>query len=224
MSLTGFAKNALIWMNARRPSPMLFARREAALERLRGLLPGDLEIDLIRHHGDLHLGQILVVKDDACIIDFEGEPNRTASERPQSALGARRRRRRAFTRLRRNLGLDASSRRRRKSTSRFPRRLTIGGGMTRAFLAGVREAAGPAVFGRGTRRWPIALRFFVVEKAFYEIGYELANRPDWVVVPLAGAVHALFHDGGDQVTSLVGRSACRHRWLSRRSVPLSRLA
>ena len=61
------------------------------------------------------------------------------------------------------------------------------------FYAGVREAAG------ASRLWPqddqaarALLRFFVVEKAIYEIGYELANRPDWIVVPLSGANRVLF--------------------------------
>ena len=36
------------------------------------------------------------------------------------------------------------------------------------------------------------LQFFLVEKAFYEIGYELANRPEWIVVPVAGACRVLF--------------------------------
>jgi len=39
----------------------------------------------VRHHGDFHLGQILIVKDDVFIIDFEGEPQRTNIERQRKA-------------------------------------------------------------------------------------------------------------------------------------------
>jgi maltose alpha-D-glucosyltransferase / alpha-amylase len=67
---------------------------------------------------------------------------------------------------------------------------------TAAFLAGVRETRGAG------RLWPedeVAgsqlLRFFVVEKAIYEIGYELSNRPDWMSVPISGALRALFSEG-----------------------------
>ena len=61
-----------------------------------------------------------------------------------------------------------------------------------AFLAGIREVAGTG------RLWPQdsdtaqrLLRFYVAEKAIYEIGYELANRPEWVPVPLSGVTRAI---------------------------------
>ena len=43
----------------------------------------------IRHHGDFHLGQVLIAKDDAYILDFEGEPRRTLEERRAKAPPAR---------------------------------------------------------------------------------------------------------------------------------------
>ena len=66
------------------------------------------------------------------------------------------------------------------------------------FYAGVRETIGHG------RLWPQddqtarrLLRFFVVEKAIYEIGYELANRPDWIAVPVSGASRIHFANDGD---------------------------
>ena len=57
--------------------------------RLEALLLRDLDGLNIRHHGDLHLGQLLTVKDDIFIIDFAGEARRTITERRRKAPAAR---------------------------------------------------------------------------------------------------------------------------------------
>lgn len=59
----------------------LMAQREARMERLAIALSDVPRFSLTRHHGDLHLGQVLVAGDDAMIIDFEGEPLRPLAER-----------------------------------------------------------------------------------------------------------------------------------------------
>jgi maltose alpha-D-glucosyltransferase/alpha-amylase len=71
---------------------------------------------------------------------------------------------------------------------------------TAALYAGVRETA-----AQYDRLWPrdgVAadrlLRFFVAEKAIYEIGYELANRPDWLAVPISGTLRAIFGEVGER--------------------------
>ncbi len=72
----------------------LLAERLATLSeeirpRLAALFPrADAGLN-IRHHGDFHLGQLLIVKDDVCIIDFEGEPRRSLAERRRKAPPAR---------------------------------------------------------------------------------------------------------------------------------------
>ena len=58
-------------------------------DRLRALLPRDIDCLNIRHHGNLHLGQLLIVKDDIFITDFEGAPSRSIAERRRKAPAAR---------------------------------------------------------------------------------------------------------------------------------------
>ena len=177
----------------------LLGKRELAMERIRSLLPTEIDVDKIRHHGDLHLGQVLIVKDDAFIIDFEGEPHRTGSERLRKAPSAR-----DVAGIIRSLDYAATAALLRipKVSSEEMAKLDAfldqwRTSAARAFYAGVRDVLGPG------RLWPAdeeiarrLLRFFVVEKAFYEIGYELANRPDWIAVPVTGAARVLFGADG----------------------------
>jgi maltose alpha-D-glucosyltransferase/alpha-amylase len=165
------------------------------MERIRSLLPYNIAADKIRHHGDLHLGQILIVKDDAYIIDFEGEPHRTGTERLRKAPSAR-----DVAGVIRSLDYAATAALQRLPKAPAEQLLKLDEFLntwrtesSRAFYAGIREAVGSG------RLWPqdeeIArrlLRFFLVEKAFYEISYELANRPDWIAVPVLGACRVLF--------------------------------
>ena len=177
----------------------LLIKRDMALERIRSLLPTEIDALNIRHHGDLHLGQVLIVKDDAFIIDFEGEPHRSGAERLRKAPSAR-----DVAGIIRSLDYAATAALLR-IVKPSPEELTKLDAFLAAwrrkaaiaFYAGIRETVGPGSL------WPqddeVArrlLRFFVVEKAIYEIGYELANRPDWIAVPVAGACRVLLGTDG----------------------------
>jgi maltose alpha-D-glucosyltransferase/alpha-amylase len=167
----------------------LLAQRRSLPQRLRALLSGSLDTMQIRHHGDLHLGQILIVKDDVFIIDFEGEPRRTLAERRRKAQAAR-----DVAGLIRSIDYSATAALERALKLAPDEHGRLAPALDRwreqsveAFLAAYREALGD------TRLWPpdpdAAMRlldFFLLEKAFYEISYELAHRPDWLRVPLAG--------------------------------------
>src|SRR5207247_5141825 len=67
----------------------LLSRRRTLPDRLGELLPATVQMMKIRHHGDFHLGQMLIVKDDVFIIDFEGEPRRSLDDRRRKAPAAR---------------------------------------------------------------------------------------------------------------------------------------
>jgi maltose alpha-D-glucosyltransferase / alpha-amylase len=167
----------------------LLARRRSLPQRLRELLPTNLDTMKIRHHGDFHLGQMLIVKDDVFIIDFEGEPRRSLEDRRRKAPAAR-----DVAGLIRSIDYSATAALERalRSAPDEPGRLAPSLDRWRqqsvaAFLSAYRQHLTDA------RLWPSALEnserlldFFLLEKAFYEINYELAHRPDWLRVPLAG--------------------------------------
>lgn len=152
----------------------------------------------IRHHGDLHLGQILIAKDDAFILDFEGEPQRSLDERRQKAPAAR-----DVAGLIRSLDYAAASaiaalgQVSPEEGSVLTDRLgTLRDELTAALWDGYREALSD------DRLWPAdaesqqqLLAFFELEKALYEIEYEIENRPDWLHIPVGGVVRILQRAG-----------------------------
>jgi maltose alpha-D-glucosyltransferase/alpha-amylase len=143
-----------------------------------------------RYHGDYHLGQVLLTRNDFVIIDFEGEPNRPLVER-----------RRKHSPLRDVAGMLLSfnyaaqtalareSVEQPESVARITPLLRdweaeVGKVFLAAYAAAVQDAeafaASSALHG--------LLDLFLLEKLFYEVRYELDNRPDWVVIPLRGIV------------------------------------
>jgi maltose alpha-D-glucosyltransferase/alpha-amylase len=167
----------------------LNVRRQETLEQIASLLPASIDMTKIRHHGDLHLGQMLIVKDDILILDFEGEPQRSLEERRQKRAVAR-----DVAGVIRSIDYAATAAFARATAISSEGREKVVHALdtwrertTAAFLAGYRETMTDA------RLWPAepeladrVLDFFLLEKAFYEIDYELANRPHWLHVPLLG--------------------------------------
>jgi len=146
-----------------------------------------------RIHGDYHLGQVLVVQNDVSIIDFEGEPARTLAERTAKTSPLRdvAGMLRSFdyalwtTLMHRiELGADPEATAEMVETWRAE---TQG-----AFLDTYRETMDGSTlhpsdpeFERGL------LDLFLIQKAAYEIGYELSMRPDWIDIPLEGLLNLL---------------------------------
>jgi trehalose synthase-fused probable maltokinase len=138
---------------------------------------------LIRHHGDYHLGQVLwTERDDWVVLDFEGEPARPLHERRHKRSPLR-----DVAGMLRSFSYAASA-------SSLERGIEppIGweGRVRDDFLAGYLEEVDPTIVpsaGSLERQ----LRLFELEKALYELHYELGHRPDWVRVPVAGIVQLL---------------------------------
>jgi maltose alpha-D-glucosyltransferase / alpha-amylase len=168
--------------------------RKSLPGKLRKLLPQNVKAVKIRHHGDFHLGQMLIVKDDVAIIDFEGEPRRTLQDRRRKAPAAR-----DVAGLIRSIDYSATA-----ALERAVKSAPDEHGRIANALDGWRRQSVAAFLDvyRWTmtdpRLWPAEaqeadrlLDFFLLEKAFYEIEYELAHRPDWVRVPLNGTLRIL---------------------------------
>jgi maltose alpha-D-glucosyltransferase / alpha-amylase len=176
----------------------------AARDRVPGEIGTQLASPLagvrLRTHGDYHLGQVLVANNDVVIIDFEGEPARELDER-----------RRKHSPLRDVAGMLRSFDYARHAALRQvghseadverlqPAADAAEARLRRTFLDGYRAVAtahGLAGEAAALDGEAPLLRLFEIEKAFYELRYELNNRPDWVAVPLAGLMRLFGIESG----------------------------
>ena len=175
---------------------LLLGRRRDLLAATRRYAAGDASTYGLRTriHGDYHLGQILRAKNDFVILDFEGEPARTLAERrrKQSPLKDVAGMLRSFS-YAGFAGLARFAQRRPEAARNVePWAQLWTNAVSTAFLAGYRQTvrAQPGLIPEA----PIAqsmLDVNLLEKALYELQYELNNRPDWVRIPLAGILAPL---------------------------------
>ncbi len=162
-------------------------RRSRLADTVRALRPSGDSLKT-RTHGDFHLGQVLVSSGDAIIVDFEGEPHAALEQRRAKTSPLR-----DVAGLLRSLHYAVAS-----TGARDDTRLTPAMRESRdAVLARFLRASQTAFLGAyqtmlGTDGVDESLlRLFVIEKAAYELCYELANRPDWVHVPLRGLIETI---------------------------------
>jgi maltose alpha-D-glucosyltransferase/alpha-amylase len=146
-----------------------------------------------RIHGDYHLGQVLYTGKDFVIIDFEGEPARSLTERRlkrspvRDVAGMLRSFHYAahhaiFARHSRPEDLPAMEQ------WAYFWQLWVSAGFLQSYL----EAAGQGTFlPKEQHDLQVLLDAFCLEKAIYELGYELNNRPDWVKLPIQGILQLL---------------------------------
>jgi maltose alpha-D-glucosyltransferase / alpha-amylase len=149
-----------------------------------------------RQHGDFHLGQILRAADgndfgEWIILDYEGEPARPIEERRQKHSPLR-----DLAGMLRSFDYAVQISLRNFQTDEFMvrNRLRAWGAawqdmVRQEFLRAYRERAGDTSFLPGDEdAFQRVLAVFELEKALYELGYELNNRPDWIWVPVQGIV------------------------------------
>lgn len=166
------------------------------LARLKAIAAHRIAAVLIRTHGDFHLGQVLNTGKDFVIIDFEGEPTRPLTER----------------RLKRSPLRDVAGMLRSLDYASHAALYTRDAGGMRAedqallepwarywttwasvaYLKGYLErAAGAAFIPSDPADLALMLQAYLLDKAMYEIRYELNNRPDWLRIPLHGVLHLM---------------------------------
>jgi maltose alpha-D-glucosyltransferase/alpha-amylase len=149
-----------------------------------------------RFHGDYHLGQVLVSRNDFLIIDFEGRARpQLRRAAPAQFCAARRGRHGAFLQLRALVGAAPSGAECRRAPQAGARRARMGGRDARRLpgcLHGTHGQGGATQTAESATR---LLALFEFEKAMYELRYELDNRLDWVQVPLQGILALIDRHG-----------------------------
>ena len=164
----------------------LAGRGQDVRERLQALSHIGAGGKVIRTHGDLHLGQTMLAGHGWVILDFEGEPARPLPER----------------RLKRSPLRDVAGMLRSFSYAAAGARTLRGASppedweaqARERFLEGYRERADASLLPPGQQAFDQLLAVFELEKAVYELRYELNNRPDWVGIPVAGIVRLVDAD------------------------------
>lgn len=159
-------------------------RGEEVRDRLRLLAHLGNVGKVIRHHGDFHLAQALwTQEDDWLILDFEGEPARSVPERRRKRSPLR-----DVAGMLRSFAYAASA-------ARIQRGVDVPAEWEQrcreAFLRGYLATIEPTLLPAGEDGIRRLLMIFELEKAVYELRYELDNRPDWVSIPVAGILRML---------------------------------
>jgi maltokinase len=138
---------------------------------------------VIRTHGDYHLGQTMLTDRGWVILDFEGEPARSLPERRRKRSPLR-----DVAGMLRSFSYVTAG-------AKLLRGVDVAEGWEdqarEAFLEGYFERADPNLLPPGEVPTQQLLAVFELEKAVYELRYELNNRPDWLSIPVAGIARLL---------------------------------
>ena len=172
----------------------LLSQRDRLFAHIRTLLPDEVVAQKTRLHGDYHLGQVIVAQNDFFIVDFEGEPSRPLATRRAKSSPLR-----DVAGMIRSFDYAAVAAVRQLAAARpaaEPRMLLLAETWRQRAVDGFRAAYRKTM--RGCAAYPASKKqardmtaFFILEKAVYEVSYELANRPAWVDIPLHGILAVL---------------------------------
>jgi len=177
----------------RQKAEALLAAESQVIDRYRRLVGAKIAAERIRTHGDYHLGQVLYTGKDFVIIDFEGEPSRSLSERRLKRSPFR-----DVAGMLRSFHYAAYAKLFEESAAGVvtaPEAVAeletwsiywerwISAAFLRAYLD---RAQGASFMPSSQQEVETLLDVYILEKAVYELQYELNNRPTWVGIPLQG--------------------------------------
>ena len=175
--------------SSRKEAEEILAMKTDILNCLKLIFSEKITTMKIRTHGDYHLGQVLFTGKDFMIIDFEGEPARSFSERrlKRSPLRdvagmIRSFHYAAYSALIQHDGF-------REDDVEYMEQWAeqwyhyVSGFYMHAYLA---KVAGKDFIPANKQELDILMQTYLLEKAIYELNYELNNRPDWVIIPIRG--------------------------------------
>jgi len=168
---------------------LVLSSRRRILDRFRRMDRDGINGLRTRIHGDYHLGQVLRVKADYVILDFEGEPARPLCERraKHSPLKDVAGMLRSFSYAAYASLMNYTARRPEDFSRLEPWARLWERSAAAEFLRGYRErAAGAAYLPAASDGFRKLLAAYLLDKALYELMYELNNRPEWVRIPLQG--------------------------------------
>jgi maltose alpha-D-glucosyltransferase/alpha-amylase len=173
----------------RKAAEEILRRENDIMDSYSAMLKRKLSAMKIRIHGDYHLGQVLYTGNDFIIIDFEGEPAKALCERRlkrspcRDVAGMIRSFHYAvYTGLLKSAAIEQKDIPMLKPWADLWYKFVAG-----AFLRSYLVTAGHAPFmPKEPEESNFLLRIFILEKAIYELGYELNNRPDWLMIPISG--------------------------------------
>jgi maltose alpha-D-glucosyltransferase/alpha-amylase len=180
--------------NTKESVDKLLLQENRIIELYKNIFKKKISALKIRIHGDYHLGQVLYTGNDFFIIDFEGEPARSLSER----------------RLKKSVLKDVAGMIRSfhyVSNTALLKHITIRPedipvlepwtNLWYQYVAGIflksyiETAKNTHLFPENNEDFTMLLTSFLLEKAVYELGYELNNRPEWTSIPIKGILQLL---------------------------------
>ncbi|MEA2559175.1 MAG: maltose alpha-D-glucosyltransferase / alpha-amylase [Acidobacteriota bacterium] len=177
---------------ARPEAEEVLAAQDRVVERFGALLTGKVPATRIRCHGDYHLGQVLYTGKDFVILDFEGEPARPLSERRMKRSPFR-----DVAGMLRSFHYAAYASLYEESEEGVVQAAALPAleswaldwerWTSATFLKAYLDRAWGASFVPPSREeLSMLIDVYLLEKAVYELAYELNNRPGWVRIPLQG--------------------------------------